>query len=109
MENNAVLATAGFDQVLASWATVAADIVSEFQVGENKAQLPTTATYDSPFVRTVDLTTIPNTRDDLINASFGAKLRIVENLNAVTNIMIPLNRGGMRPNTQLTLGAEYSF
>src|SRR5437763_16004085 len=66
-QNNAVLATVGFDHLMAPWATLAVDVVSQLQVGETKLRLPGPVTYDSPFRRTIDVTNIPNTRDDQIN------------------------------------------
>src|SRR5205807_9914668 len=39
-ENSAVLATVGFDHVMAPWAALAVDLVSELQVGASKLRLP---------------------------------------------------------------------
>ena len=107
--NNAVLVTVGFDHVMAPWATMAADVVTEFQVGESKVALPGTVTYDVPFVRTVEPTNIPNRRDDLLNASFGFKFLTGTGLTLVTNALLPLNKGGLRPNLMWTAGLEYNF
>lgn len=107
--NNAVLFTVGFDHVMAPWATMAADVVTEFQVGESKVALPGTVTYDVPFVRTVEPTNIPNRRDDLLNASFGFKFLTGTGLTLVTNALLPLNKGGLRPNLMWTAGLEYNF
>jgi hypothetical protein len=109
LQNSAVLGTVGFDHLMAPWAMVAVDLLSEFQVGDNKIQLPQTATFDYPFQRTIDVTNIPNTRDDIVNGSFGFKLRTFENLNTVANVLIPLNKGGLRSNVLWTIGAEYNF
>src|SRR3712207_8029781 len=38
--NDAVLATVGFDHLLAPWATLAADVVSELEVGPSKLRVP---------------------------------------------------------------------
>ena len=107
--NNAVLVTVGFDHVMASWATLAADVVSQFQVGESKVTLPGTVTYDVPFVRTVEPTNIPNQRDDLINASLGFKFLTGSGVTIVTNALLPFNEGGLRPNLMWTAGLEYNF
>lgn len=107
--NNAVLVTVGFDHVMAPWATIAADVVTEFQVGESKVTLPGTVTYDVPFVRTVEPTNIPNQRDDLINASFGFKFQTGSGVTIVTNALLPFNEGGLRPNLMWTAGLEYNF
>lgn len=107
--NNAVLVTVGFDHVMAHWATIAADVVTQFQVGENKIRVPGTVTYDVPFVRTVEPTNIPNQRDDLINASFGFKFLTGSGVTIVTNALLPFNEGGLRPNLMWTAGLEYNF
>lgn len=109
LQNNAVLATVGFDQAMAPWATMAVDVVSELQVGESKLALPGPVTYDKPFVRTINVTNIPTERDDLINGSFGFKFATHSGITLVANTLWPLNRGGLRPNVLWTAGLEYNF
>ena len=109
LQNNAVLATVGFDHLMAPWATLAVDLVSELQVGENKLRLPGVVTYDVPFIRTVDPTNVPDTRDDQVNASFGFKFVTGSGITVVTNSLWPLNRGGLRPDVLWTGGLEYNF
>ena len=40
VDNDAFLITGGFDQLLAPWATLAADLITEFQVGTSKLTVP---------------------------------------------------------------------
>jgi hypothetical protein len=108
-ENSAVLATVGFDHVMAPWAAFAVDLVSELQVGENKLRLPGPVTYDQPFRRTIQPTNIPTQRDDLVNGSFGFKFVTGSGITLVANTLWPLNRGGLRPNVLWTAGLEYNF
>jgi hypothetical protein len=108
-ENDAVVGTVGFDHRLGSGITLATDLVSEFQVGDSKLVLPQPVHYDSPFQRTVNPTEIPDTRDDIINGSFGFKINAAKNLTAVLNSLFPLNRGGLRADLIYTAGLEYSF
>ena len=47
------MGTAGFDHQMSPWATVVADVISQWQVGENKLTLPGPVTITVPFLRTV--------------------------------------------------------
>ncbi len=108
-ENDAVLATAGFDHLLAPWATLAADLVTELQVGDSPLQVPGPVVIQSPYRRVIMPTTIPDRRDDQVNASLGVKLAAARGLTAIANGGWPLNRGGLRPDLIWTFGLEYNF
>src|SRR6267143_1930947 len=84
------------------------DLLSEFQVGESKLRLPGPVTYTAPFRRTIDVTNLPNERDDQINGSFGFKFATGPGIMVVANTLWPLNRGGLRPNVLWTAGLEYN-
>ncbi|HEX6575209.1 MAG TPA: transporter [Gemmatimonadaceae bacterium] len=107
--NDAVLGTVGFDHRLGGGITLAADVVSELQVGDSELELPSLVTYESPFLRTVNPTEIPDRRDDVINGSFGFKINGAKGLVLVLNSLFPLNRGGLRADLIYTAGVEYSF
>lgn len=107
--NDAVLATVGFEQVLAPWVAQSLDLVSELQVGRSRLVVPGPVVIEAPFRRTVQPTSIPDRRDDIVNASLGFKFSPVRRLTAVANALWPLNRGGLRPNVVLTGGVEVNF
>jgi hypothetical protein len=109
LDPDVFLITAGFDQLLSSWATMAADLVTEFPVGTTEIPVPGDVVLESPYQRTVQTSTIPDQRDDIINASLGLKLTIPRAITVITNGLFPLNRGGMRPDVVWTVGAEYTF
>jgi hypothetical protein len=109
IQNDALLATAGFDQVVAPWATLAIDVVSELQVGQGGLRVPDPVVIESPFRRVIRPALIPNTRDDIVNGSIGAKLTAAPGLTVVVNSLWPLNRGGLRANLVWTAGLEYGF
>ena len=71
LDPDVFLITAGFDQLLAPWATLAADLLSEFPVGSQEIPLPQPVVLQAPFRRTVQTTTIPDRRDDMVSASHG--------------------------------------
>jgi hypothetical protein len=107
--NDLVLATLGFDHLLARGVTMAAEVAGEFQVGESQLVLPRPVVYESPFRRTVNPTSIPDIRDDVINGSLGFKFTMPNRLTIVTNALFPLNEGGLRARLTYTLGLEYSY
>jgi hypothetical protein len=107
--NSAILGTVGFDQLISQHVTLAADVVSEMQVGRSKLSLPGPVQYDYPFKRTVNPTSIPTMADNIVNGSFGFKFTTNSGLTVLTNALIPINRGGLRSNFTTTLGVEYSF
>ena len=104
-----MLATAGFDQLLAPWATLAVDLISELQVGTNRLQLPGEVVIQEPFRRTIEPSNIPNTRDDIVNASLGFKFLTSAGESIITNTIWPLNRAGLRPNAVWTAALEFGF
>lgn len=108
-QNDAVLATVGFDHRMAQRVTLAADLVSELQVGDSRLSLPQPIHFEAPFERTVRVTDIPDTRDDIVNGSFGVKIVPARNVNLVLNTLFPLNRGGLRADLIYTAGLEYNF
>jgi hypothetical protein len=109
LDPDAFLLTAGFDQLLSPWATMAADLITEFPVGTSEIPVPGEVVLEEPFRRTVRTSTIPDRRDDIINASLGVKLSIPRAVTFIANGSFPLNRGGMRPDVLYTFGAEYTF
>jgi hypothetical protein len=109
LRNDAVLATVGFDDLIAEHVTLAADLVSELQVGRSKLQIPSPVHYDYPFKRTVTPTSIPEMADDIVNGSLGFKFSTRNGFTVVTNALVPLNRGGLRPNVTYTAGLEFAF
>jgi len=108
-ETDAFLATAGFDHLLAPWATLAVDLISEFQIGDSPLTLPAPVQIQAPYQRTITPSTIPERRDDLINGSIGVKLTAVSGLTVIANTIWPMNRGGLRPDVIWTAGLEYNF
>jgi hypothetical protein len=108
-ESDAVLATVGFDHLMAPWATLAIDVLSELQVGDSPLQVPGPVMIESPYHREIIPTVIPDSRDDLVAGSVGMKLTAAPGLTVVGNGAWSLNRGGLRPDVIWTAGVEYNF
>jgi hypothetical protein len=109
VQNNSMLVTAGFDQLITSSATFALDLITEWQMGGSLLELPQPVTFTQPFRRTVEPTNIPDTKDNLFNLSAGGKYTTAGGMNLVLNALVPLNRGGLRPWSIITAGLEFTF
>jgi hypothetical protein len=107
--SNSIVATAGFDNAVASWATLAFDLLSEWQLGDSKLQIPGPVNYQAPFPRTVRPTNIPDQRDDFLSASVGFKFQTPRGILITTNTLFPLRNSGMQPSVVWTAGLEYNF
>jgi hypothetical protein len=108
-ESDAVLATVGFDHLLAPWATLAIDVISQLQVGDSPLQVPAPVHIEAPYQRTIIPTVIPDSRDDVVDGSLGLKLTAAPGLTVLGNSEWSLNRGGFRPDVIWTGGLEYNF
>lgn len=107
-ENDAILTTAGFDQLLSPWATLAVDFVGEWQVGSSKLVIPGPVQIDTPSVRSVQPANIPNQLDHVVNASVGFKFN-TRGLTIVTNGLMPLRKAGLQSDFIWTVGLERTF
>jgi hypothetical protein len=106
---DAVLTTAGFDQLMSPWATLAVDVIGQWQANKSTLALPGPVQFTQPVSRTVDPTNIPIRPDNILDGSFGFKFLTHSGITLVTNVLVPLNSGGMRGNVVWTGGAEYNF
>lgn len=109
LQNNAALATIGFDQLLTDSWTLAFDVLSETQLGDNKVVLPDPVRITQPFLRDIDPTNIPGTKDHVISSSFGVKYTSARGITTVFNTLIPFRTGALQPRIAFTAGLEYSF
>lgn len=109
LQNDAILATAGFDALVTDWATVAADFITEWQVGANRVGLPGDLQYVTPFQRTYPATSIEDKRQHIMNMSVGAKFTVRGGMVIVTNAIVPINKSGLQPGIAWTGGLEYTF
>lgn len=108
-ENDAILAILGFDQLMTDWATLAVDIVSEFQLGENKIPLPAPIQVVAPFVREIRTVSIPERSGDVLNVALGMKFALRGGTHLVVNGIAPLWKNGLQGDFVATAGMEIVF
>lgn len=97
----------GFDHRLAPWATLAVDLLSTFQIDEERIAFPEPLEIHEPYHRIIERTNIPNTRDDVIDGAIGVKFRTGSGIVLVANALVALNNGGLRSRVVPTFGLEY--
>ncbi len=107
--NSSVIATLGFDNAVAGWATMAFDLLSEWQLGDSRLRIPGPVQYQLPFPHTVVPTNIPDQKDDFLSASVGFKFQTPRGILITTNALFPLRNSGMQPVAVWTGGLEYNF
>jgi hypothetical protein len=107
--NDALLATAGFDHPVSSWATFALDLISEWQLGSPALELPGPIRFTVPFVRTVYPSNIADRRDHRVVASAGFKLQTRGGPLLIGGGLVPLKAGGLQPYAAWNLGLEFNF
>lgn len=109
LQNDAVLATVGFDNLMAPWATFALSMISEWSVGEEKLLLPGPIHIQFPFPRTVESTSIPTRKEDRLEASAGVKFSLRGGTVLMINGTAPMRRASLQPDFIWTTGLEFSF
>jgi hypothetical protein len=106
-QTSSALITLGFDQLAASWVTIAAELISEVGFGESKFGIPVETRFANGFV--YPSTNVPDRkRDDPLGLSLGAKLLVGGN-SLVLNGLVPLNDAGVQASRIFTLGLERTF
>lgn len=108
-QNNSMLATIGFDHLLSENVSIAADVITDLELGSSKLLLPAPVVFTAPTVTTVSLTDIPSRKDNFVDASFGMKAQLPGAIRAVANILFPLAEAGLSPKFLWTFGFERTF
>lgn len=108
-QNDAVLVSAVFDNLVTEWATVAFGVESEWQVGDNAFVLPEPIVYETPFTRRIPATNVPNRSEDLLRATVGGKFTVRGGTVIVANALLPLRDVGLQPDFIWTLGIDFPF
>ena len=107
--SDAVIGILGFDHLMHPIVTLAMELLSSLQVGSTKLRLPQPVRITYPYSRVIQPTSIPETRDDIVDGSVGFKFTGTQGITGIVNALVPLNSGGLRGRTVFTVGLEYAF
>lgn len=105
-QTNAVVANVGFDHLLNPRTTLAFDLLTEFQAGEDAVTFPAPVVIGT---RSIQVSNLENRRNDFVHGSFGLKLSTPRGITGIVNAVIPFLNNGLRPNAVLSAGIEYGF
>ena len=106
---SAFLFTAGADQRLGSFLTLAADVLGQLPTGSNQfTSGPVTIQTGPSTTVSFQSSNVPSREDTLLDGSLGAKITVGA-VTAIINGLIPLNQTGLRPDALLTAGLEFHF
>lgn len=108
-QNDALLATVGFDNLVTPWATMAFSLLSETRVGDEKLSLPGPIRLEYPFVREIASTSIPSRREDRLDAAVGMKFSVRGGTVLMVNSTFPLRKASLQPDAIWTMGLEFTF
>lgn len=108
-QNDAVLASVIFDNLVTDWATVAFGVESEWQVGDSPFVLPEPIVFTEPFMRRVPATNVPDRDENLLRATVGGKFVVRGGTVIVANALLPLRDVGLQPDFIWTLGLDFPF
>lgn len=108
-QNDAVLFSAIFDNLVTEWATIAVGVESEWQVGDDPFVLPEPVQFDLPFPRRIPATNVPTRAEDLLRATLGGKFIVRGGTVIVANALLPLRDAGLQPDFIWTLGLDFPF
>ena len=93
----------------APYRTFAADLITEWQVGDNPIDLPGDIVFVAPFQRRVPSISIPDRDNNLISLSSGVKFTVRGGTVLVLNAIAPLRKAGLQPDFIWTVGLEGSL
>jgi hypothetical protein len=125
LQNHSLVGAAGFDHMITDGVTLDVDVLAELELDGSTLRVPPPIDYTEPFTRSVPATTIPDTPDNRVDATFGFKwsvpcTNVWSNFCAtgaergvgatiITSAVVPLNNGGLRPGIIWSAGVQYKF
>jgi hypothetical protein len=108
-QTDGVLATLALDNQMTPWATLAAGLHSEWQVGDNPLTLPAPIVLDTPYVRTIPATNIMPRREDRLDAALGMKFTVRGGTVVVLNGIVPMRKASLQPDFIWTVELNFAF
>ncbi|WP_419161433.1 hypothetical protein [Candidatus Palauibacter sp.] len=108
-DGDAVLGTIGFDATPTDRVTMAADLITQWELADPENPLPNPVTFVGPGSFTVESSSIPDPGRYRIDFAMGFKFEIGRDMILVTNGLVPIKAIGLRSDFIWTLGLQGTF
>ena len=108
-DRDAVLATVGFDAHASDAVTVAADLITRWELADPEHPMPGPVTFAGHPALTVESSSLPVVGHHFIDLAAGLKLMLGRNMILATNAMLPIRAAGLRADVLWTLGIQGTF
>ena len=108
-QRNALLLSVGFDHLASSRLTLAGELIGQSPLGSNPLRREVATIRSGTGVEaSIPNSNLPSLRDDLLDGALGVKVKVWKAV-ALANLIVPLNDGGLRSESLLTLGLQAGF
>ena len=108
-DRDAMLATVGFDARASDAVTVAADLITRWELAASEFPMPGPVTFAGTPALTVEPSSIPDAARHFIDLAVGLKYMLGKDMILVTNALLPVRAAGLRPDLLWTLGLQGTF
>ena len=108
-DRDAVLATVGFDALASDDLTVAAELITRWELADPEYPLPGPVTFVGTPALTVESSSLPDVGHHFIDLAVGLKYMLGRDMILATNALLPIRAAGLRPDVLWTLGIQGTF
>lgn len=108
-DQDAVLATVGFDAHASDALTVAADLITRWELADPEHPMPGPVTFVGTPELTVESSSLPDVGHHFIDLAVGLKYMLGRDMILATNALLPIQAAGLRPDVLWTLGIQGTF
>ena len=108
-DRDAWLATVGFDARASDVVTVAADLITRWELADPEHPLPGPVTFVGTPSLTVESSSLPDVDRRFIDLAVGLKYMLGRDMILATNALLPVQAAGLRADILWTLGIQGTF
>lgn len=108
-DRGAVVGSVGFDVMMTDNVTVAAEMMTLWELADPDPSRPGPVNFEGPRPVTVESSSIPESGRYLLDLAAGIKYAVRHDMVLVANALLPIQGFGVRPDAIFTLGLQGTF